>query len=115
MGKIAFQALFGHLPKENEYDLLKPRHSSPEHTILNIQVAEILSESGYLIKSQAQEIQMPNGSTFIPDIVAVDQSTGEVIFIEVEHDVNKGQSARKHKWMNLFEASNGNLYVFVIT
>jgi hypothetical protein len=42
----------------------------------------------------------------------VDRSTGELIFIEVEHDVNKGQTARKLKWMNLYEASNGNLYVF---
>ena len=109
-GKIAFQILFGQIP--NEYDHLIHYHSSPEHTILNIQTAEILVEAGYLIKAQAQEIQLPNGSTFIPDIVAVDRSTGELIFIEVEHDVNKGQTARKLKWMNLYEASNGNLYVF---
>jgi len=111
-GKIAFQILFGQIPKENEYDHLIHYHSSPEHTILNIQTSEILAEAGYLIKAQAQEIQLPNGSTFIPDIVAVDRSTGELIFIEVEHDVNKGQTARKLKWMNLYEASNGNLYVF---
>jgi len=111
-GKIAFQILFGQIPKENEYDHLIHYHSSPEHTILNIQASEILADAGYLIKAQAQEIQLPNGSTFIPDIVAVDRSTGELIFIEVEHDVNKGQTARKLKWMNLYEASNGNLYVF---
>jgi regulator of replication initiation timing len=111
-GKIAFQTLSGQIPKENEYDHLIRHHSSPEHTILNVQTAEILAEVGYLIKAQAQEIQLPNGSTFVPDIVAVDRSSGELIFIEVEHDVNKGQTARKLKWMNLYEASNGNLYVF---
>jgi hypothetical protein len=111
-GKIAFQTLFGHEPKENEFDRLIRRHSSAGHTILNIQAAEILAEAGYLIKAQPKEIQLPNGSTFIPDIVATDRSNGELLFIEVEHDVNKGQTARKHKWMNLFEASNGNLYVF---
>jgi len=111
-GKIAFQALSGQIPKENEYDHLICHHSTPEHTILNIQSSEILEEAGYLIKAQAQKIQLPNGSTFIPDIVAVDRSSGELIFIEVEHDVNKGQTARKLKWMNLYEASNGSLYVF---
>ena len=111
-GKIAYQVLSGQIPKENEYNRLLRCHSSPEHTILNIQAVEILAEAGYLIKAQAQEIQLSNGSTFIPDIIAVDQASGELIFVEVERDVNKGQTARKQKWMNLYEASNGNLYVF---
>jgi hypothetical protein len=42
----------------------------------------------------------------------MDPSTGQLIFVEVERDVHKDQMARKQKWMNLFEASNGNLYVF---
>jgi hypothetical protein len=67
---------------------------------------------GYLIKGQAQEIRLSNGGMFIPDIIALDQSTGELIFVEVERDVHKDQMARKQKWMNLYEASNGNLYVF---
>jgi hypothetical protein len=111
-GKLAYQVFTGLMPKENEYDRLIRCHSSPEHTILNIQAAEILMESGYLIKGQAQEIRLSNGGTFIPDIISVEQSTGEVIFVEVERDVHKDQMARKLKWMNLYEASNGNLYVF---
>ena len=111
-GKVIYQSLTGKPPKENEYEWLIRRHSSPEHTILNIQAAEILADAGYLIKGQAQEIQLSNGGTFIPDITAIDQSTGELIFVEVERDVHKDQMARKQKWMNLYEASNGNLYVF---
>jgi hypothetical protein len=111
-GKVIYQSLTGKPPKENEYEWLIRRHSSSEHTILNIQAAEILADVGYLIKGQAQEIQLSNGGTFIPDITAIDQSTGELIFVEVERDVHKDQMARKQKWMNLYEASNGNLYVF---
>jgi len=111
-GKMVYQSLTGKPPKGNEFDWLIRRHSSPEHTILNIQAAEILSDAGYLIKGQALEIQLSNGSTFIPDITAIDRPTGELIFVEVERDVHKDQMARKQKWMNLYEASNGNLYVF---
>ena len=111
-GKVIYQSLTGKPPKENEYEWLIHRHSSSEHTILNIQAAEILIDAGYLIKGQAQEIQLSNGGTFIPDITAIDQSTGELVFVEVERDVHKDQMARKQKWMNLYEASNGNLYVF---
>jgi hypothetical protein len=111
-GNLTYQVLAGKSPKENEYGQLIRCHSSPEHTILNIQAAEILADSGYLIKGQAQEIRLSNGGMFIPDIIAVDQSTGELIFVEVERDVHKDQIARKQKWMNLYEASNGNLYVF---
>ena len=111
-GKVAYQALTGQVPKENEYDRLVRRHSSPEHTILNIQAAEILVEEGFQLRGQAQEIQLANGETLIPDIISAVPKTGEVIFIEVERDVNKDQMSRKQKWIKLYEASNGNLYVF---
>jgi len=112
VGKLAYQALAGHESIGNEYDRLIRCHSSPEHTILNIQAAEFLVDAGYLIKGQVQEIQLPNGGSFIPDISAIDPTTGELIFIEVERDVHKDKMARKQKWINLYEASNGNLFVF---
>ena len=111
-GKLVYNVLTGLTPKGNEYDRLIRCHSSPDHTILNIHAAEILADVGYLIKGQAQEIRLSNGGTFIPDIIALDQSTGELIFVEVERYVHKDQMARKQKWMNLYEASNGNVYVF---
>jgi hypothetical protein len=111
-GQVAFQVLSGKLPKENEFDMLLRHHSSPEHTILNIQAGEILVDEGYQIRGRAQSINLSNGETYIPDIVAVDPKTGEVMFIEVERDVSKDQISRKQKWMKFYEASNGNLYVF---
>lgn len=111
-GQVAFQVLSGKPPKENEFDMLIKHHSSPEHTILNIQAGEILVDEGYRIRGRAQSINLSNGETYIPDIVAVDPKTGEIIFIEVERDVSKDQVSRKQKWMKFYEASNGNLYVF---
>ena len=111
-GQVAYQVLSGKPPKENEFDMLIRHHSSPEHTILNIQAGEILVDEGYQIRGRAQSINLSNGETYIPDIVAVDPKTGEVIFIEVERDVSKDQISRKQKWMKFYEASNGNLYVF---
>lgn len=111
-GQVAYQVLSGKPPKENEFDMLIRHHSSPEHTILNIQAGEILVDEGYQIRGRAQSINLSNGETYIPDIVAVDPKTGEVIFIEVERDVSKDQVSRKQKWMKFYEASNGNLYVF---
>ena len=111
-GQAAYQVLTGKIPKENEFDALIRHHSSPEHTILNIQAGEILVYEGYKIRGRAQTINLSNGETYIPDIIAVDPKTGEVIFVEVERDVSKDQMSRKTKWMKFYEASNGNLYVF---
>ena len=111
-GKLAYQLLTDQIALENEYDRFILHHSSPEHTVLNIQASEILEETGYIIRSQVPQIQLHNGSTFIPDIVAADRSTGETIFIEVERDTHKDQVTRKQKWINFYEASNGNLFVF---
>lgn len=111
-GQVAYQVLSGKPPIENEFDMLIRHHSSPEHTILNIQAGEILVEEGYQIRGRAQSINLSNGETYIPDIVAVDPKTGEVIFVEVERDVSKDQISRKQKWMKFYEASNGNLFVF---
>jgi len=111
-GRIAYQLLTGKLPKENEYDRLLPFHSSPEHTILNIQAAEIFTEVGYQIQGQVQDIRLYDGGKFIPDITLVEPKTGEIIFVEVERDVHKDRLSRKQKWINFYEASNGNLYVF---
>jgi len=111
-GLVAYQVLSGKPPKENEFDTLIRHHSSPEHTILNIQAGEILVNEGYRIQGRAQAINLSNGETYIPDIITVDPKTGEVVFVEVERDVSKDQTSRKTKWMKFYEASNGNLYVF---
>ncbi len=44
-------------------------------------------------------------------VVAVDQHSGEMIFVEVERDANKDHGARVRKWKNVLNVTNGNLFV----
>jgi len=41
-GQIAFWLLTSEKPSINEYDILLERHVSPEHTLLNLQAADVL-------------------------------------------------------------------------
>jgi len=112
-GKAAYQFLTGKQPAENEYERLLRKHKSPEHTVLNIQAAEVLVDlGGYRIVEEAPDIQLPDGSMFFPDLVVLDQKTGETIFIEVERDASKDRNARIRKWKNVLTATNGNIFVF---
>jgi hypothetical protein len=111
-GQQAYQYLTGKPPVENEYERLIRRHKSPEHTLLNIQAAEVLADIGkYRIAEEAPDIHLPDGSLFIPDLVAADPRTGEMIFVEVERGANKDRGARVRKWKNVLNATNGNIYV----
>ena len=111
-GRVAYQYLAGYQALENEYDRLIPKHKSPEHTVLNIQAAEALIEFGdYEVIEQAPDIQLPDGSVFIPDLVACHRRTGETIFVEVERDTGKNRGTRIVKWKNVLNATNGNIFV----
>jgi hypothetical protein len=48
---------------------------------------------------------------FIPDLIALDPMTGEMVFVEVERDTNKDRNVRTRKWKNVMNATNGNIYV----
>jgi hypothetical protein len=111
-GRVAYQYLAGYQALENEYDRLIRKHKSPEHTVLNIQAAEALIEFGdYEVIEQAPDIQLPDGSVFIPDLVARHRRTGETIFVEVERDTGKNRGTRIVKWKNVLNATNGNIFV----
>jgi len=111
-GKAAYQFLTGKQPAENEYERLLRKHKSPEHTVLNIQAAEALAEiGGYRIIDEAPDIQLPDGSMFVPDRVVQDQKNGETTFIEVERDASKDRNTLIRKWKNVMTATNGNIYV----
>lgn len=57
---------------------------------------------------------MSDGRISSPDILA--RKNGREIHVEVERDVNKGDTdARARKWQNAFEAGEGWLYVFCET
>ena len=102
--------LTGQQPAVNEYELLLKRHVSPEHTLLNLQVADILREAGYQVNLTPPDITLPDGGLFKPDLVLLD-SQGVTLFVEVERDTSKNIEQRQSKWRNFYQASGARLFV----
>jgi hypothetical protein len=110
-GRLAYWLLAGSNSTQNEYDSLLSRHVSPEHTLLNLQAADVLREAEYQVNSYPPDIHLPDGSLFKPDLVAIDPN-GKTLYIEVEVEANKNHEQRQVKWRNAFQASGGEVYVF---
>ena len=109
-GRLAYWLLTSQQPRANEYDLLLERHVSPEHTLLNLQAADMLREAGYQVDLTPPEITLPDGGLFRPDLAIVDDQ-GATHFVEVERDVDKNLEQRQAKWRNFYQASGGKMYV----
>jgi hypothetical protein len=110
-GRLAYWLLAGTDPVKNEYDALLTWHVSPEHTLLNLQAADMLREAEYQVNAFPPDIHLPDGSLFKPDLVAID-SNGKTLYVEVEVDANKNHEQRQAKWRNALQASGGEIYVF---
>lgn len=109
-GRLAYWLLTNLQPQVNEYDLLLERHVSPEHTLLNIQAADVLREAGYQVNLTPPEITLPDGGLFRPDLATIDDQ-GATHFVEVERDVDKNLEQRQAKWRNFYQASGGRMFV----
>ena len=109
-GRLAYWLLTSQQPQTNDYDLLLERHVSPEHTLLNLQAADMLREAGYQVDLTPPEITLPDGGLFRPDLAIVDDQ-GATHFVEVERDVDKNLEQRQAKWRNFYQASGGKMYV----
>lgn len=111
-GKQAYWLLSGKNAVECEFDVLMKRHKSPEHTLLNMKVREILEDyQVYQVLLEAATLALPDGHKFEPDITARDESTGELVYIEVEREANKDSQTRIQKWQNFHIASHGMIRV----
>jgi hypothetical protein len=112
LGRQAYWMLTGKNAAECEYDRLIKLHKTPEHTFLNLRAMDILEEIGnYSIALESPEIKLPDGSQFIPDMVARKNETGQLIYVEVERGTGKDTGYRMQKWINLCVASSGQIYV----
>jgi hypothetical protein len=109
-GQIAYWLFTGTNPKDNEYDLLLKRHVSPEHTLLNLQAADVLREAGYQVNQTPPDIHLPNDGSFKPDLALIEDQ-GALMFVEVERDTDKNVEQRRAKWRNFHQASGGKMYV----
>ena len=97
-------------PANVHYDLLLERYVSPEHTLLNLQAADILWEAGYRVNLTPPEITLPDDVLFRPDLVITDEQ-GATHFVEVERDTDKNIEQRQAKWRNYYQASGGRMFV----
>jgi len=109
-GQIAFWLLTSEKPSINEYDILLERHVSPEHTLLNLQAADVLREAGFQINLTPPDVNLPDGGLFKPDLVLIDE-LGTLLFVEVERDTDKNIEQRQAKWRNFYQASGGKMFV----
>ncbi|MBN1814686.1 MAG: hypothetical protein JXA14_22795, partial [Anaerolineae bacterium] len=109
-GQMAYWLLTGENPSVNEYDLLLERHVSPEHTLLNLQAADVLREAGYQVNLTPPDVNLPDGGLFKPDLVLIDEQ-GSLLFVEVERDTDKNIEQRQAKWRNFYQASGGKMFV----
>jgi hypothetical protein len=109
-GELAYWLLSNRRAAANEFDRLLPLHVSPEHTLLNLQAADMLREAGYQVDVSPPEITLPDGGLFRPDLV-IRASDGVTHFVEVERETHKNLEARQAKWRNFYQASGGRLYV----
>jgi hypothetical protein len=109
LGHIAYRKVSGLAAAESEYAIFA-HHSSPEHALLILEAADVLSAENYqVLLKDAENIALVNGAQVRPDLVARD-SEGKIIFVEVERDTYKGP-ARVDKWRNLHAATHGALYI----
>jgi hypothetical protein len=108
---MAYWLLSGTDAVQNEYDALLARHVSPEHTLLNLQAADVLREAEYQVNSFPPDIHLHDGRLFKPDLLAIDPN-GKTLYVEVEVEANKNLEQRQAKWRNGLQASGGQLYVF---
>ena len=110
-GRLAYWLLAGADPAANEYDALLVRHVSPEHTLLNLQVADVLRDAGCQVDLTPPDIHLPGGGLFKPDLLVSDPE-GKTLYIEVEAEANKNREQRLAKWRNALQANGGCLYIF---
>lgn len=111
-GRQAYWMLTGRNATECEYDRLIKLHKTPEHTFLNLRTMDILEEIGdYSILLHTPAIKLPDSGQFMPDIVARKNGTEEIIYVEVERSTGKDTNFRVQKWVNLWTASSGQIYV----
>lgn len=109
-GRSAYRYLTGEEAQPNEFARLQAAHVSAEHTLLNLEAADFLRGQGYSIVTTAPVIQLPDGGTFIPDLVA--KKDDQMYFIEVEQSGSKSNPSRIKKWHNANTATAGRIFVF---
>jgi hypothetical protein len=110
-GTDTCRLLLGIVPVESLYHRLMRRHKSPEHSLLNLEAADLLRDAGYAVDLFPASATAPSGAQFAPDLGA--SLNGRALFIEVERLARKSEKGWARKWEIVYEATNGEIYVVV--
>lgn len=86
-GKGLYKALYQEEPTESEIDIMIKQHDNIEHGYTIKEVVKILTDkwecSEVSMDREKNTIKLPNGQSYIPDIVATTKD-GKKLYIEVE-------------------------------
>ncbi len=107
-GEDLYRLVRGKGPVEAIATLLLNRHKSPEHTALNLAIAEMTWRAGYRVELLPDPVEV-EGGRYYPDLVAV---LGDaVLYIECERHTRKSPEERGRKWELYWQATEGHFAV----
>ncbi len=108
LGRELYCLLTGQQATGVDIEKLDRAHVTPQHRDLILWATHLLEENGYGVDSLTPSpIVLSGGRQCKPDILAFDGE--DRVLVEVETDAAK--SERDSKWLNLWEASGGEIFV----
>jgi hypothetical protein len=105
LGLAVARHLLSHDPAEPLLDRLMACHKSPEHTLLNLEAADLLRDLGGTVNLFPLPVKLKNGGGGTLDVDLVWQYDGEVRYVECERETYKNSQQRKKKWHNLYQVT----------
>jgi hypothetical protein len=99
-GRQAFQLLFGEEAVESEYHLLKARHKSHEHLVLNLQARDVFEARGYVVNLCPERSVIQGELYHDPDLVVIPPDQEKPLYVECERATASTTRGRDAKWEN---------------
>ena len=110
LGLAVAKAILGRNPSRPLLDRLMARHKSLEHTLLNLEAANLLRAIGGTVNLFPLPVKLPNGSTLDVDLLW--RYEGQTRYVECERDTYKNRRQRQDKWHNLYQVTK-NFWIVV--
>ncbi len=107
-GEDLYRLVRGSDPVESVTTLLLNRHKSPEHTVLNLAIAEMLWRAGYRVDLLPDPVEVEGGK-YSPDLAAVLGDVG--LYVECERYTRKSPEERGRKWELYWRATEGHFAI----
>jgi len=103
LGLAAARVILNRDPAKPLLDRLMARHKSLEHTLLNLEAADLLRAIGGTVNLFPLAVKLPNGGTLDVDLLW--RYEGQTRYVECERDTYKNRRQRQDKWHNLYQVT----------